>query len=110
MSRPNKGGIDGQPKDFEELNVGIRVAVPWIPIAAPQFQLHKILWGAVSSTAGLHVEGRHHLQSVCLQDVVLVDQTDEKSDWSVLQQPPYTPDFSTVWSTKTTSLRQTFCR
>ncbi|GBL77579.1 hypothetical protein AVEN_150763-1, partial [Araneus ventricosus] len=26
---------------------------------------------------GLHVEHRHHLQSVCLQDVVLVDQTDE---------------------------------
>ncbi|GBL75802.1 hypothetical protein AVEN_155085-1 [Araneus ventricosus] len=26
---------------------------------------------------GLRVERRHHLQSVCLQDVVLVDQTDE---------------------------------
>ncbi|GBM06839.1 hypothetical protein AVEN_173594-1 [Araneus ventricosus] len=44
---------------------------------APQFQLHKILWVAVSSTVGLHVERRHHLQSVCLQDGVLVDQTDE---------------------------------
>ncbi|GBN16181.1 hypothetical protein AVEN_199208-1 [Araneus ventricosus] len=41
----------------------------------PQFQLHKILWVAVSSTVGLRVERRHHLQSVCLQDVVLVDQT-----------------------------------
>ncbi|GBL93615.1 hypothetical protein AVEN_25616-1 [Araneus ventricosus] len=27
---------------------------------------------------GLRVERRHHLQSVCLQDVGLVDQTDEK--------------------------------
>ncbi|GBN32816.1 hypothetical protein AVEN_107015-1 [Araneus ventricosus] len=26
---------------------------------------------------GLRVERRHHLQSVCLQDIVLVDQTDE---------------------------------
>ncbi|GBN10070.1 hypothetical protein AVEN_54692-1 [Araneus ventricosus] len=26
---------------------------------------------------GLRVERRHHLQSVCLQDVVLLDQTDE---------------------------------
>ncbi|GBN88374.1 hypothetical protein AVEN_112599-1, partial [Araneus ventricosus] len=26
---------------------------------------------------GLRVERRHHLQSVCLQDVILVDQTDE---------------------------------
>ncbi|GBL91331.1 hypothetical protein AVEN_203483-1 [Araneus ventricosus] len=26
---------------------------------------------------GLRVERRHHLQSVCLQDVVLVDQIDE---------------------------------
>ncbi|GBO29752.1 hypothetical protein AVEN_116260-1 [Araneus ventricosus] len=43
----------------------------------PQFQLHKILWVAVSSTVGLRIERRHHLQSVCLQDVVLVDQTDE---------------------------------
>ncbi|GBM49256.1 hypothetical protein AVEN_71003-1 [Araneus ventricosus] len=39
--------------------------------------LHKILWVAVSSTVGLRVERRPHLQSVCLQDVVLVDQTDE---------------------------------
>ncbi|GBO09548.1 hypothetical protein AVEN_192723-1 [Araneus ventricosus] len=43
----------------------------------PQFLLHGILWVAVSSTVGLCVERRHHLQSVCLQDVVLVDQTDE---------------------------------
>ncbi|GBN88776.1 hypothetical protein AVEN_38849-1, partial [Araneus ventricosus] len=42
----------------------------------PQWQLHKTLWVAVSSTVGLCFE-RHHLQSVCLQDVVLVDQTDE---------------------------------
>ncbi|GBN98133.1 hypothetical protein AVEN_194340-1 [Araneus ventricosus] len=56
----------------------------------PQFQLHKILCAAFSSTAGLLVERRHHLQSVCLQDVALVDQTDEKSDRSVLQHPPYT--------------------
>ncbi|GBM99070.1 hypothetical protein AVEN_128580-1, partial [Araneus ventricosus] len=42
-----------------------------------QFQLHKILWVAVSYTVGLPVERRHHLQSVCLQGVVLVDQTDE---------------------------------
>ncbi|GBN84789.1 hypothetical protein AVEN_182399-1 [Araneus ventricosus] len=43
----------------------------------PQFQLLKILWVAVSSTVGLRVERRHHLQSVCLQDVASVDQTDE---------------------------------
>ncbi|GBN72838.1 hypothetical protein AVEN_136705-1, partial [Araneus ventricosus] len=43
----------------------------------PQFQPHEILWVAVSSTVGLHVERRHLLQSVCIQDVVLVDQTDE---------------------------------
>ncbi|GBN78549.1 hypothetical protein AVEN_261591-1 [Araneus ventricosus] len=65
----------------------------------PQFHLHKILWVAVSSTVGLHVERRHHLQSVCLQDVVLEDQTDKnmlgaKSGWSVLQHPPYRPDLS----------------
>ncbi|GBM37607.1 hypothetical protein AVEN_44537-1 [Araneus ventricosus] len=47
------------------------------PEQTPRFQLHKILWVAVSSTLGLRVERRHHLQSVCLQDVVLVDQTDE---------------------------------
>ncbi|GBM24544.1 hypothetical protein AVEN_217123-1 [Araneus ventricosus] len=57
-------------------------------------QLHKILWVAVSSTVGLPVERRRHLQSVCLQDVVLVDQTDEKSGWSVLQHPPYSPDLA----------------
>ncbi|GBN18139.1 hypothetical protein AVEN_138607-1, partial [Araneus ventricosus] len=43
----------------------------------PQFQLHKILWVAASSAVGTRVERRHHLQSVCFQDVVLVDQTDE---------------------------------
>ncbi|GBO38972.1 hypothetical protein AVEN_112732-1 [Araneus ventricosus] len=43
----------------------------------PKFQLHKILWVAVSSTVGLRVERRRHLQSVCRQAVVLVDQTDE---------------------------------
>ncbi|GBL74376.1 hypothetical protein AVEN_235344-1 [Araneus ventricosus] len=48
-----------------------------IILSAPQFQLHKILWVAVSSTVGLRVEHRHHLQSVCFQDVVLVDQTHE---------------------------------
>ncbi|GBN59125.1 hypothetical protein AVEN_102028-1 [Araneus ventricosus] len=46
-------------------------------VEAPQFQLHKILWVAVSSTVGLRVERRHHLQSVWLQDVVLVDRTDK---------------------------------
>ncbi|GBM47026.1 hypothetical protein AVEN_152799-1 [Araneus ventricosus] len=45
---------------------------------APQFQLHKILWVAVSSTVGLRVERQHHLQSVCGQDVFTVDQTDKK--------------------------------
>ncbi|GBM73329.1 hypothetical protein AVEN_258873-1 [Araneus ventricosus] len=45
--------------------------------SAPKFQLHEIRWVAVSSTARRHVERRHHLQSVCLQDVVLVNQTDE---------------------------------
>ncbi|GBM20187.1 hypothetical protein AVEN_5704-1 [Araneus ventricosus] len=44
---------------------------------APQFQLHKILWVALSSTVGLRVECRHSLKSVCLQDVILKDQTDE---------------------------------
>ncbi|GBM76767.1 hypothetical protein AVEN_271792-1 [Araneus ventricosus] len=44
---------------------------------ALQFQLHKVRWVAVSSTVGLRVERRHHLRSVCLQDVVLVDKTDE---------------------------------
>ncbi|GBM24688.1 hypothetical protein AVEN_46188-1 [Araneus ventricosus] len=39
-------------------------------------ELQKILWFAVSSTVGFRVEHRH-LQSVCLHDVVLVDQTDE---------------------------------
>ncbi|GBN01839.1 hypothetical protein AVEN_232643-1, partial [Araneus ventricosus] len=43
----------------------------------PQFQLHAILWVAVSSTVGIRVERRHHLKSVCLQDVVLEDQKDE---------------------------------
>ncbi|GBM64720.1 hypothetical protein AVEN_205920-1 [Araneus ventricosus] len=43
---------------------------------------------------GFRVERRHHLQSVCLQDVVLVDQTDEKSGWSLLQRPPYSPDLA----------------
>ncbi|GBN27267.1 hypothetical protein AVEN_64245-1 [Araneus ventricosus] len=42
----------------------------------PQFQLLKILWVAVSSTVGLRVE-RHHLQGSYLQNVVLVNQTDE---------------------------------
>ncbi|GBN08134.1 hypothetical protein AVEN_170213-1 [Araneus ventricosus] len=49
---------------------------------------------AVSSTVGLRVDRRHHLQSVCLQDVVLVVQTDEKSGLSVLQHPPYSPDLA----------------
>ncbi|GBM62617.1 hypothetical protein AVEN_187026-1 [Araneus ventricosus] len=44
---------------------------------SPQFQLLETLWVAVSSTVGLRVEHRHHLQSVCLQDVIIVDQTDE---------------------------------
>ncbi|GBO10849.1 hypothetical protein AVEN_146744-1 [Araneus ventricosus] len=65
-----------------------------IILSAAQFQLHKILSVAVSSIVGLRVERRHHLQSVCLQDVVLVDQTDEKSGWSVLQHPPYSPDLA----------------
>ncbi|GBN96760.1 hypothetical protein AVEN_173332-1 [Araneus ventricosus] len=34
-------------------------------------------WVAVSSTVGLRAERRHHLQTVCLQDAVLVDQTGE---------------------------------
>ncbi|GBM35318.1 hypothetical protein AVEN_195825-1 [Araneus ventricosus] len=38
----------------------------------------------LQSKVGLRVERHHHLQSVCLQDAVLVDQTDEKSGWSVL--------------------------
>ncbi|GBO37390.1 hypothetical protein AVEN_272440-1 [Araneus ventricosus] len=42
-----------------------------------EWKVHKILWVAVSSTLRLRVERRHHLQSVCLQDVVLVNQTDE---------------------------------
>ncbi|GBN53179.1 hypothetical protein AVEN_2956-1 [Araneus ventricosus] len=46
-------------------------------LSAPRFQLHKILWVAISSAVGLRVERRHHLQSVCFQHVVLVDQTDE---------------------------------
>ncbi|GBO06011.1 hypothetical protein AVEN_1021-1 [Araneus ventricosus] len=32
--------------------------------------------------------------SVCYQDVVSVDRTDEKSGWSVLQHPPYSPDLT----------------
>ncbi|GBN16043.1 hypothetical protein AVEN_259983-1, partial [Araneus ventricosus] len=39
--------------------------------------MHKIHWVGVSSTVGLRVERRQHLQSVCLQGVDLVDQTDE---------------------------------
>ncbi|GBM87335.1 hypothetical protein AVEN_133986-1 [Araneus ventricosus] len=46
-------------------------------LKTPQLKLHKILWVAVSSAIGLCVERRHHLQSVCLQDVVSVDQIDE---------------------------------
>ncbi|GBL87972.1 hypothetical protein AVEN_192121-1 [Araneus ventricosus] len=37
------------------------------------------------SLIGLRVERRRHLKSVCLQDVILVNQTDEKSSWSVLR-------------------------
>ncbi|GBM51985.1 hypothetical protein AVEN_173284-1, partial [Araneus ventricosus] len=70
-----------------------------------QFQLHKIFWVAVSSTVGLCVERRHHLQSVCLQDVVLVDETDEKSGWSVLQHPPYSPDLATSYFHLTITMR-----
>ncbi|GBL83331.1 hypothetical protein AVEN_110647-1 [Araneus ventricosus] len=44
-----------------------------IVLSVPQFQLHKILLVAVSSTLEFRVEGRHHLQSVCLQYVILVD-------------------------------------
>ncbi|GFS54531.1 hypothetical protein TNIN_237741 [Trichonephila inaurata madagascariensis] len=44
---------------------------------SPNSQLHKILWVAVSSAVGFHVECRRYLQIVCLQDVVSVDQTDE---------------------------------
>ncbi|GBM50771.1 hypothetical protein AVEN_35667-1 [Araneus ventricosus] len=44
---------------------------------SPQFQLHKIHWVAVSSRLGLRVELRHHLQSVCIQVVASVNQTDE---------------------------------
>ncbi|GBM36491.1 hypothetical protein AVEN_220349-1, partial [Araneus ventricosus] len=73
----------------------------------PQFQLYKILWVAVSSTVGLRLERRHYLQSVCLQDVVLVDQTDEKSGWSALQHPPYIPDLapSDIHLTTTMTMR-----
>ncbi|GBM35123.1 hypothetical protein AVEN_40346-1 [Araneus ventricosus] len=42
----------------------------------------------------LRVERRHHLQSVCLQDVVLVQSLGAKSGWSVLQHPPYSPDLA----------------
>ncbi|GBN45323.1 hypothetical protein AVEN_156985-1 [Araneus ventricosus] len=48
-----------------------------IVLSAPQFQLHKTLRVAVSARVGLRVERRHHLHSVCLQDFVSVDQTDE---------------------------------
>ncbi|GBN78872.1 hypothetical protein AVEN_208222-1 [Araneus ventricosus] len=65
-----------------------------IVLSAPQIQLHNILWVAVSSTVGLRVERRYHLQSVCHQAVVLEDQTDEKSGWSVLQHPLYSPDLA----------------
>ncbi|GBN58680.1 hypothetical protein AVEN_191510-1 [Araneus ventricosus] len=76
--------------------------------ATPQFELRKILWVAVSSTVGLGVERRHHLQSVCLQDVVSVDQTD---DSATLASARFSPKrFSPVWSTKTTSWRQTLGR
>ncbi|GBL95904.1 hypothetical protein AVEN_53092-1 [Araneus ventricosus] len=74
-------------------------------LSAPQFQLHKILWVAVSSTVGLRIERRHHLQSVCLQGVALVDQTDEKSGWSVLQHPPYRPDLAPSDFHLTTTMR-----
>ncbi|GBM89466.1 hypothetical protein AVEN_155990-1 [Araneus ventricosus] len=36
-----------------------------------------ILTMRAKGRVGLTVERRHHLQSVCLQDAVLVDQTDE---------------------------------
>ncbi|GBL94727.1 hypothetical protein AVEN_203291-1, partial [Araneus ventricosus] len=71
-----------------------------------QFQLHKILWVAVSSTVGLRVGRRHHLQSACLQDVVLVDQTDDSITATRLSPKRYL----SVWSTKTTSWRQALYR
>ncbi|GBN44695.1 hypothetical protein AVEN_44804-1 [Araneus ventricosus] len=48
------------------------------------------------STVGLRVERRHHLQSVCLQDVVLVDQPDFKRVCSLVgpQHPPDSPDLA----------------
>ncbi|GBM48745.1 hypothetical protein AVEN_193440-1 [Araneus ventricosus] len=70
------------------------IALILLFLSAPQFQLHKIPWVTVSCTVGLRVECRHHLQNVCLQDVVLVYQADEKSGWSVLQHPPYSPDLA----------------
>ncbi|GBN09949.1 hypothetical protein AVEN_28428-1 [Araneus ventricosus] len=62
-----------------------------------RFDLHRILWVAVSPTVGLRVECLHHLQIVCLQYVVSLDQTDKNrlgSGWSVLQHPPYSPDLA----------------
>ncbi|GBN88926.1 hypothetical protein AVEN_121283-1 [Araneus ventricosus] len=70
----------------------VLTAVKTFVTTAPQFQLLKILWVAVSSTVGPRVERCHHLQSVCLKDA-LVDQTDEKSSWSVLQHLPYSPAY-----------------
>ncbi|GFS56022.1 hypothetical protein TNCV_2564621 [Trichonephila clavipes] len=49
-----------------------------IVLSELQIQLYKILWVAVSSAVELHVvRRRSHLQLVCLQDVVSVDQTNE---------------------------------
>ncbi|GBN69343.1 hypothetical protein AVEN_218287-1 [Araneus ventricosus] len=46
--------------------------------SAPQFSYIKFMHGLLSLiTVGLRVERRHLKKSVCLQDVVLVDQTDE---------------------------------
>ncbi|GBM39600.1 hypothetical protein AVEN_201583-1 [Araneus ventricosus] len=68
--------LDGLPRSLLES----RTSEPFVP-SLPQSprRLHKILWVAVSSTSIICVGRHHHLQSVCLQDVVLVEQTDENS-------------------------------
>ncbi|GBM07963.1 hypothetical protein AVEN_232398-1 [Araneus ventricosus] len=63
---------------------------------------YGLIW---SAAVGLPAERCHHLQSVCLQDVVSVDETDEKSGWSVLQYPPYSPDLAPSDFHLTTTMR-----
>lgn len=58
---------------WKQIYFSTQIPAMLMHLPAPQFQLHKILCVAVSSTVGHHVERRHHLQIVYLKYVILVD-------------------------------------